>query len=130
KSDSALRCINDTAELCQDTISRGVDDASAILADQGQQDRLMCFEIAYRARIIGAHEGAVAGDVRGQDRRQAAVGNLSIVAVLRHPRSPWSSWSTRLARPSSAMQLSRARLVGGSVCFRRERVPAPHMREA
>src|SRR4029077_2417079 len=66
--DRALDRVQHAGELGQDAVSGGIDDTSAELADHRQYHRLMALEVAHRARFVGAHQGAVAGDVCGQDR--------------------------------------------------------------
>src|SRR5262245_4246166 len=83
ESDGAVGRVTAAAELGQDSGSSGVDHAPAILADQGQQDPLMRLEVANRARLICAHEGAVPCDVGGKNCSQPA-GRPWIFANFRH----------------------------------------------
>jgi hypothetical protein len=64
----ALGCVHDAAELREDPIAGGVNDAAAVLCNHGEYDGLMRLEVANRAGFIGTHEGAVASDVRRKNR--------------------------------------------------------------
>ena len=57
-------------KLGEDAVARGVDDAPGELADHREHDRLMPLEIAHRARLVGAHQRAVAGDVGRENGAQ------------------------------------------------------------
>src|ERR1700736_2312610 len=46
-----------------DAVAGSVDDAARELADHRKDDRLVPLEIAHGARLVGAHQCAVAGDV-------------------------------------------------------------------
>ena len=65
--DRAFERVHDAGELGEDAIAGRVDDAPTELADHRQDDRLVPLEIAYSARLIRAHQRAVAGDIGRQD---------------------------------------------------------------
>ena len=65
--DCAFDCVQHTGELGQYAVSGRIDDTSAKLANHRQHDRLMALEVAHRPRFVRTHQGAIAGDVCGQD---------------------------------------------------------------
>jgi len=76
--------VHDAAELGEDAVAGGVDDATAVLPDHWQHDRLVPLQVAHGAGFVSAHEGAVARDVCGKDGGQPAL-NLRVPgAVCRH----------------------------------------------
>jgi hypothetical protein len=69
--------IYDAAELGEDDVAGGIDDALTMLSDHREHDRLMDLEIGDSAFFVGAHESAIARDVGREDCCQTA-GNLGI----------------------------------------------------
>ena len=65
--DCAFDCVQHTGELGQHAVSSGINDTSAQLAYHRQHNRLMALKVAHRARFVRAHQGAIAGDICGQD---------------------------------------------------------------
>jgi hypothetical protein len=63
-------------ELRHDAVAGDIDDASAVLGDEREDDRLMRFEFAHRLFFVAPHEARIAGDVRSQDRREPPLVNM------------------------------------------------------
>src|SRR5215467_9357462 len=63
----ALNRLHDTCELGEYPISGGVDDAPLELSDHRKHHSLVTLEVSDRARLVPAHQGAIASDVRRQD---------------------------------------------------------------
>jgi hypothetical protein len=72
--DSALNSIDDTCELDQQSVTRGLDDAASSVRD-GRLDQLseMGVEPGTRPRLVLAHETAVADDIGGEDSRKPSL---------------------------------------------------------
>ena len=71
--DRALGRVDHAGELGQDAVAGGIDDPTAVTADQGQNHGLMPLEITDRRRLVLPHEAAVAGDVGGEDGGEPAL---------------------------------------------------------
>ena len=82
--DGAFDRAHRARELRHDPVARDVDDAAAVLGDERKDDRLVRFEIAHRRVFVAAHEARVAGDVRGQDRREPPLVNVEPLRPLGH----------------------------------------------
>jgi hypothetical protein len=78
-----LDSVHDASELGEDAVAGGIDDTPAVLRNNREHDRLMALEIADSSFFVGAHEGAVAGDVGREDCCQFA-GNLGIFGRIYH----------------------------------------------
>src|SRR5215831_5100000 len=79
----ALCCIHYTAELCEDPVAGGINDAAAVLCDYGEYGRLMRLEAPNRAGFIRPHEGAVTSDIGRKNRCQPAE-NLGLFGPFGH----------------------------------------------
>ena len=56
-----------TVEGGQEAVASGVDDATAIAANQWEDHGLMPLEVAHRRGVVIAHQPAVASDIGGQN---------------------------------------------------------------
>ncbi len=65
--DGAIDRNNDARKLGQYAVACSIDDASAKLVNHWQDNSLVASKVAHRARFVGPHQGAVTGDVCGQD---------------------------------------------------------------
>jgi hypothetical protein len=99
--DGALHGVHDARELRENAVAGRVYDATGMLAYQGHDHGLVRFEIADSRFVVGAHEGAIAGDIGSKDRCQFA-GNLWICRNIGHPRASGLNVRGRLAQPPSA----------------------------
>jgi hypothetical protein len=64
--------------------------ATIVLGDERQDHRLVRFEIAHRLFLVAPHEARVAGDVRGEDRREATLVCMEGYRLLGHGFSMWT----------------------------------------
>jgi hypothetical protein len=69
--DGAFDRAHGARELRDDAVAGDIDNSSAVLGDQRQDHRLVRFEVAHRLFFVAPHEARVAGDVRGQNGREA-----------------------------------------------------------
>jgi hypothetical protein len=95
---STLNRVHDAAELGEDAVAGSVDDAPAVFANHRKNNALMGFEIGDRPRLIGAHKGAVADNIGGQDGSQSAIELVSVSLV--HREKFVQKRRTRVAQPS------------------------------
>jgi hypothetical protein len=74
---SAARCIHGAGKLNQHAVAGGLDDATAMRGD-GRIDEgfLYGLKLGQRAFLIEAHETAIPGDIRRQDRCQSPFDTL------------------------------------------------------
>ena len=59
--------VYNAGELGENAVAGGVDDAPPELTDHREHHRLMALEITHRARLVRAHQRAIAGDVSRQN---------------------------------------------------------------
>ena len=75
--DGAAHGFNDAGELRQQSVAGCLDDASAVLVDRRvDEDVQMLVQPRQRAFLVQAHQAAVTGDIRREDRRQSPVYTL------------------------------------------------------
>src|ERR1041385_7003221 len=75
--------IDDTGELDEDAVARGLDDAPPMLRDFRVDYRPpVAFQGSQSAFLVNTHQARIAGDVRGQNR-----GQPSLNPILAHHRS-------------------------------------------
>ncbi len=65
--DRAFDRVHHAGEFGENAVARSVDDASCELTDHREHHRLMALEITHRARLVRAHQRAIAGDVSRQN---------------------------------------------------------------
>ena len=69
----AFERVHDAGELGENAVAGGIDDATAELDDHRQHDRLVRLEVPYGSRLVGTHQRAVTGNIRGENRDQSAI---------------------------------------------------------
>src|SRR5215831_3531803 len=110
-----LHGVHDAAKLSEDPVACRIDDAATVLPNDREDDGLVPFEIANGGSLVSAHQGAIARDVRSQDRNQFT-GNPWISRNIRHPRgNHFESLEMRLAQlrsKSASARLSRSHVPG------------------
>ena len=81
--DGAGNRVDDAGKFDQQAVAGGLDDASAVGGDGGIDGVLAHgLERAQRADFVGAHQAAVADDVRGQNRRKFALDVLVLCQTV------------------------------------------------
>jgi hypothetical protein len=71
--EGATHRLHSARELDQQAIAGGLDDPTVVLADLGiDEGAAMRHQPCERSLLVGAHQPRVAGDISGEDRRQAA----------------------------------------------------------
>ena len=68
--DRAFDRVHHAGEFGENAVAGGVDDAPGELAHHREHDCLMPLEIAHRARLVRAHQRAIAGDVSRENGAQ------------------------------------------------------------
>ena len=105
--DRAFDRVHDARELGENAVAGGVDDASGELADHRQHDGLVALEVAHRARLVGAHQRAIAGDVSRQDGAEppfhALFGHFDRTCL---PLAMWEFSALRVQGASVAVKIS------------------------
>jgi len=114
----ALSCVRDTAELCEDPIAGGVNDAASALCDHGEYDGPMHLEVANRTGFIRTQEGAVTSDVGRKNCCQPAE-NLGLFRPFGHCWDPpvngaFEHGSSRASRRDIGVLRNLARRVASS----------------
>ena len=107
--DRALDRVHDAGKLGQDAVTRRVDDPAVEIGDHRQDHGLVALEIAHRARLVGAHQRAVPGNVSGQDRCEPAR------LALRHGNFPKTTLATTTQDISGRAEITRPALAASAV---------------
>ena len=81
EGEGAFDGVHDAAELGEDAIACGVDDAATVTADHRKHDSLMTFQVPDGRLFVRTHQRAVACNVSGEDGGQPAL-NLGVSGVL------------------------------------------------
>src|SRR5712671_7462031 len=88
-SDRATYRVDDARKLDQHAVARGLDDASAMLGDLGiDQFAPMRLQPSKGPFLIGTHEPAVTGDIRGENGGQLAFDAFRGQGGALQPRGP------------------------------------------
>src|SRR5437762_10577337 len=85
-SDCAAHRIDNTGKLDEQPVAGGLDDSSAMLGDLGIENRApVRFQSGEGALLVRPHQPRIAGDIRRQDRGQAAFDPILRHYVLSEP---------------------------------------------
>src|SRR5262249_29886058 len=80
--DGTAHCVDNAGELDEQPVTRGLNDASAMLLDFGvRQFAAQCRQSGMRALLVLPHEARIAGNVGGQNGGQPALDPLLLPRI-------------------------------------------------
>src|SRR5215472_2450052 len=92
---SAFDGADHRTELDQDPVAGGLDDPSAISADQRVGGSTVLAQCLCRTRLVFTHQAAVAGDIGSEDGGDTADGSHSQLAAILYRDCPQSVFTSR-----------------------------------
>jgi hypothetical protein len=117
--DSTLHGIHGACEICDETVTRRVEDPTTMRGDQVIDDDPVGSEEAKGADLISAHKAAVAFDIRCEDRRGLLKGGIA--AITRSLAVAYAPQRVRVnaIAPSATMTERVKKLVAGNAALTR-----------